>query len=43
MHQLRKGNVRFKENCERDDLHLPDAPGGGTEFARIMSEMRDVP
>jgi hypothetical protein len=43
MHQLRKGNVRLKENCERDDPHLPDAPGGGTEFARIMPEMWDVP
>jgi hypothetical protein len=40
--QLRRGNGRSKENCERDDLHLPDAPGGGAGFAGIVSEMRDV-
>lgn len=43
VHQLRRGNGRSRENCERDNLHLPYGPGGGTGFAGIMSEMRNVP
>src|ERR1043166_9022293 len=40
--KLRSCDVRSNKNCERADVHLPDASGGRAGFPGFMSEMRDV-